>query len=95
MNLKVMLLGLMLSVGFVVPAFAEDMVDINSADAATLSHIVSGIGEVKAQAIVEYRNKHGFFSSVDGLLAVKGIGELSLAKIRNQLVASPGDADME
>ncbi|MGH8315986.1 MAG: ComEA family DNA-binding protein, partial [Steroidobacterales bacterium] len=40
-------------------------VNINAADAVTLAQDLKGIGPVKAQAIVEYRQKHGVFRAVD------------------------------
>lgn len=49
-------------------------VDINSADAQTIAKSLNGIGIVKAQAIVDYREKHGGFKSPDDLQKVKGIG---------------------
>ena len=61
-------------------------VDINSADAQTLSAELKGIGLTKAKAIVEYRQKHGPFKNPEDLSLVKGIGEktvaLNLADIR-------------
>ena len=50
-------------------------VDINTADAETISAELKGIGLTKAKAIVEYRQKHGPFKSPDDLSLVKGIGE--------------------
>lgn len=50
-------------------------VDINSADAETISAELKGIGLSKANAIVEYRQKHGPFRNADELTLVKGIGE--------------------
>ncbi len=50
-------------------------VNINTADAATISAELKGVGLAKAQAIVEYRKKHGPFRSADDLSLVKGIGE--------------------
>ncbi|MCH7822558.1 MAG: helix-hairpin-helix domain-containing protein [Proteobacteria bacterium] len=50
-------------------------VDINTADAATMSAELKGVGLTKANAIVEYRQKHGPFKSPDDLSLVKGIGE--------------------
>ena len=50
-------------------------VDINTADAETISAELKGVGLAKAKAIVEYRQKHGPFKSPDDLSLVKGIGE--------------------
>ncbi len=60
-------------------------VNINEADAETLSRELKGIGPAKAQAIVDYRNEQGAFVSVDELLEVKGIGVATLEKLRHQL----------
>ena len=53
-------------------------VNVNTADAETLSSELSGIGMAKAQAIVEYREQHGPFQSAEDLLNVAGIGERTL-----------------
>jgi len=50
-------------------------VDINTADAETISTELKGVGLTKAKAIIEYRQKHGPFQSPDDLSLVKGIGE--------------------
>ena len=50
-------------------------VNINTADAETISAELKGVGLAKAKAIVEYRKKHGPFRSADDLSLVKGIGE--------------------
>jgi competence protein ComEA len=50
-------------------------VDINTASAETISDELKGIGLTKAQAIVDYRKKHGPFKSAEDLSLVKGIGE--------------------
>ncbi|AMS16826.1 ComEA family DNA-binding protein [Pseudomonas chlororaphis] len=60
-------------------------VDINKADAATLQRELLGVGEVKAKAIVAYRETNGAFSSVDELLEVKGIGKAILESNREKL----------
>ncbi|MCQ4311812.1 helix-hairpin-helix domain-containing protein [Pseudomonas stutzeri] len=60
-------------------------VNLNSADAETLTRELKGIGATKAKAIVEYREAHGPFSSVDELLEVKGIGAATLEKNRAKL----------
>lgn len=60
-------------------------VNLNTADVATLARELLGVGEVKAQAIVEYRTANGAFASVDDLLEVKGIGAAILEKNRDKL----------
>ena len=49
-------------------------VNINTADAETLSAELKGIGLSKAQAIVEYRQKNGPFRTPDDLVNVRGVG---------------------
>jgi competence protein ComEA len=46
---------------------------------------VDGIGPTLAQRIVEYRDAHGGFRSVDELASVDGIGEKRLATLRDAL----------
>ena len=71
-------------------------VNLNTADAATLAHSLKGIGNAKAQAIVEYRQKHGPFRSVDELAQVKGISQKLIdhnrADLRIERVAGVGAA---
>ncbi|MGQ0657414.1 MAG: ComEA family DNA-binding protein [Chromatiales bacterium] len=67
---------------------AGEMVDINSADAATLAKELTGVGEAKAQAIVAYREKNGPFTSVEDLAMVDGIGEKTVAANKEKLTAS-------
>lgn len=63
-------------------------VDVNSAAVEEFDQI-PGIGPVKAAAIVEYRNMHGPFQTIEELLLVDGISESLLAGIRQYLVIGP------
>ena len=63
-------------------------VDINSADAETISAELKGVGLSKARAIVEYRKKHGPFRSADDLSLVKGIGERTVELNRSDIKLS-------
>ncbi len=46
--------------------------------------LLPGIGETKANAIIEYRNTHGF-QSIEDLKNVKGIGDSTFEKIKEYL----------
>lgn len=65
------------------PAASLDQtpLNINVADVTALQRL-RGIGAVKAQAIVDHRQTHGAFASVDELLEVKGIGKALLQRNR-------------
>ena len=53
---------------------SADPVDINNANAQELANALEGVGEARAEAIVQYRSQHGPFGSVDELVEVQGIG---------------------
>ena len=53
---------------------------INSATAEELAEALNGIGIVKAQAIVEFRETNGAFLSAEELTQVKGVGKATVAK---------------
>lgn len=60
-------------------------VNINTADAATLARELNGVGMKRAQAIVDYRSKHGPFKSADELALVKGFGKKAIEKNRQDI----------
>ena len=64
-------------------------VNVNTADAETISESLQGVGLSKARAIVEYRQKHGPFRSVDDLSLVKGIGERTVELNREHILVAP------
>jgi competence ComEA-like helix-hairpin-helix protein len=64
---------------------------INDADAKTLIAL-PGIGEVKAQRIVEYREKHGPFRRAEDLLNVYGIGPKTLEKMKPLIIIHVSDS---
>jgi competence protein ComEA len=63
---------------FSVNVFATP-VNINTADAKTMSDALAGIGMKKAEAIVADRTKNGPFKAVDDLKRVPGIGDKIVA----------------
>jgi len=64
-----------------------EAVDINTASAAELARELSGIGKIKAQRIVEYREKMGGFVSLEQLTEVRGIGPKTLERNRDKIDA--------
>lgn len=64
-------------------------VNVNTADAETISESLQGVGLSKARAIIEYREKHGPFRSPDDLSLVKGIGERTVELNRADILVAP------
>ncbi|SDL67737.1 competence protein ComEA [Franzmannia pantelleriensis] len=71
---------------FALPALAQDMapIDVNTADAELLQEL-PGIGETRAQAIVEEREANGPFESADDMTRVSGIGATTIDGFRDQV----------
>ena len=67
-------------------AFAANQVNINTADVQTLTTELKGVGEKKAQAIIDYRDEHGPFKSATDLTAVKGIGDKLLEDNADKII---------
>ena len=65
------------------PKDAEKL-NINQADLTQLQQL-SGIGEKKAQAIIDYRNENGSFKTIEDLAKVTGIGEKTVEKLRDSI----------
>jgi competence protein ComEA len=56
------------------PDYNSHLININTASYERLMEL-TGIGETKAKAIVEYRTTHGYFKSIEEIMNVKGIAE--------------------
>jgi len=63
------------------------MVNINKASKEELKNL-KGIGDTRAQDIIDYRKKNGDFKSVDELEKVKGIGPGTMKQIRANVTVS-------
>ena len=66
------------------------VVNINTATVQDFENL-PGIGPVMAQRIVDYRDEHGPFKSVEELTKVKGIGESKLEELLD-LITTGGEA---
>lgn len=60
-------------------------VNLNTADLAGLQQL-DGVGEKKAQKILDYRQEHGGFKSADELKNVNGFGDKTLARLKPQII---------
>jgi competence protein ComEA len=63
---------------------AGQTVNINTASLEELDAL-PGIGPTKAQAIIDYRNEHGRFNSIEDIQNVKGIKEGEFSKIKDSI----------
>jgi competence protein ComEA len=68
-----------------VPQIGEELqpqkININLAE-AWLIEALPGIGETRAQAIINYRNQNGLFRNINELTKVEGIGATTYEKIK-------------
>ena len=76
-------LGLPLSAGAAAGAEPglQGMVNVNTATLEELQ-LLPGIGESRAKAVIDTRKQRGGFKSVNDLVEVKGIGDVSLERLR-------------
>jgi len=66
-------------------ALSAAPVNVNTAGAEEIAQALNGIGEVKAQAIIEDRKSNGPFKTVEDLARVKGIGEKTVEKNKEDI----------
>ena len=83
--MKKLFLALIMCVALAGTAAAA--VNINTASKEELTTI-KGIGDKRAQEIIDYRKKNGDFKSVDELEKVPGIGPGTMKQIRSQVTVS-------
>ena len=65
-----------------------EVLDLNTASLSDFTRL-PGIGETKAQAILDWRQTYGPFRAVEDLLSVEGIGEGTLENLRPYITVSP------
>jgi len=87
--------GLAATLLFATQLFASTIVNINTADAKKIAESLDGIGPVKAQAIVAYRNKNGLFSDASDIMKVTGIGEATYELLKAYLTIGSSQSKVE
>jgi len=83
--MKKLLLALVM--WFAIYGVAPAAVNINTATKEELTSL-KGIGEKRAQEIIDYRTKHGPFKTVDDLEKVPGIGPGIMKQIRSDVTTT-------
>ena len=63
----------------------EEKINLNTAGSAELQTL-PGIGPSKAQSIIDYREKNGYFTSTEDILNISGIGQKTYASIKDFIV---------
>ncbi|MEI3504666.1 MAG: helix-hairpin-helix domain-containing protein [Anaerovoracaceae bacterium] len=64
--------------------YADDRIDINTADSAELQKL-NGVGPATAEKIISYRESNGRFKSVEEIKNVSGIGDKTYEKIKEHI----------
>ena len=62
----------------------DGKININSATVKDLMKL-DGIGEKRAQDIIDYRNKNGGFKQIEGIMMIPGIGDKMFEKIKDKI----------
>lgn len=60
-------------------------ININTATKEELTTL-KGIGEVKAEAIIKFREHYGSIRSIEELINIKGIGEKTIENIKKDII---------
>jgi competence protein ComEA len=68
---------------------STEVVNLNSATAAQIASL-PGVGPKTAELVIQYRTKNGPFKKIEEVMNVRGIGEKSFLKIKDQLTVAEG-----
>ena len=91
--IRAALLLVVFSVMILIPGISfAALVNINSAGSEELQTL-TGIGEVKAQAIIDYRETYGSFAKKEDIMNVSGIGEVTYNNIKNDITVGTSEDD--
>ncbi len=73
------------ALGAASPAMAAEGVDVNTAPADKLAQALDGVGEVRAESIVENREANGPFTAAEELRRVDGVGPVTVEQNRDRI----------
>ena len=76
--------GMQIQVSSKTPVNNSNEININTATKEDLDTL-PGIGPATAQKIIDYRQEHGNFSSIEDIKNVKGIGEAKFSKMQDKI----------
>ncbi len=66
-------------------------ININTADVGTLDLLLPGIGAVKAQAIIDYRELNGPFETIEEIMDVSGIGQVTFDGLKDLITVGDNE----
>ena len=69
---------------------SAEIVNLNKANADALQYYLKGIGDIRADNIVKYRQANKKFKSVEEIQEVEGVGEIIFKNIRKNLSLTKG-----
>lgn len=76
------------------PIFSQAaLININTASQEDLDEFITGVGVVIAGRIIEYRNLNGSFKTIEELKNVKGIGDATFLKMKDQVTVGTSSSD--
>lgn len=75
-----------LSINIIYGNGIDNKINLNKATIGELNHAIKGIGKARAKAIIEYRNTHGPFITIEELSKVKGFSRKFVKKKLNELM---------
>lgn len=61
-------------------------VNINTASATEIADALNGVGMAKAEALIVYRTANGMFTSAEQIVGVKGIGQSTYEKNKDDIL---------
>ncbi len=86
--MNVLVKAILVTLLFVPGILFAEAININTADKETLMTSIKGVGEKRAEAIIDYREQNGPFKSVDDLAEISGIGQTIVDDNRENLTVS-------